>query len=1554
MDKCKYYLNLDGVNKVFNSDLELTEFIKEGMNTKKGEEMGIKFSKSTDGIQNEQDRVIDIIKSGVDKYSKDYLRGEDFFKEKHIIDGELSLLSPYFDNSNFRENYSQHLVDTDVELRELAKNNPEAAKAKALEIVDKKLDSDHRMYDVSLVVSDNMKNLISGKKQFSLPSILRSVAAYNLNTTDEKAIADYIENIPKSEKEQLKVKFDKWINKINSSPNKYISNINLSKATPIGEKSGVYSWLSYASVSPEGVPDIYEIKVTRDPINNWHSAKLQQTDYKLGLNRQLLQNVVSTADSSLFILPVVFPTDVNDQIVLKNIYIDDAVDRSRRDSKAQLDEGGQITYRLRQILPADTIVNQKDSEALDKLNQDVLDLFFPKYNFRTKIRDLNWENTYTKILRGSEKEPTLRIYDALQLKYLEKPNTPAGREEFKKVIQDYFTRSDEAKHSKTIDLEKAILAAKGRVSEDRIINFGRDSSELQNIFNKYLDPHWTLITGRPELRNSGVYIFKNTANNTFEVVSITINDLDQVNNLVGSNNTILGKFRTNESVRGDKRILSASNSNIEVMKALAVLNNNPDLVQGYSLNGIKAFNILQGKADFHDIDTDLYNFGLLISEAKKYQDIPNNFDGKDAKIKTTEASKQYYDEILQVVAATGNTRLKVDIDALGKIDDFTNDKAKLDYMLKLRDLFHNRYKSIDLKDQTKIQDFSKPEEYLNYLISAGITYYSGVKGIFDYDIPQYGMRTGDMTHWLKSVLFGYAPDYDKNGNKIVGLFQGSHFTTPDANKSAYMSKLYELITIASNKIRSDYNKRKSIIVKSTNDYYDSIGRSDLERMLLGNADQYHKVFFETHLGEITNDFKVKNPWDMSANLTDPQRRYLKQFIYNQYISKYGSDELDTFDKFEKSGELKQLLDIENKDTFDLLLKVPLIKKQSLSKYKSLTTKGIRGFIGERWEDMMSELDPRNLTSDERDNERQKAGFYQSVNGFRKMFNQFNSQESEEYRHKLISEHSTDFFEVNLDTIALKYCFETIREKQFNSVLPVIYAGLTTMKYYGWQTGKGPETEKALTDFFDMLKVSVHGVSIIKGKEVEEALNVVKKIQHITSLMTIALRPAMMIKELAAGTIRNISYAWSHIYGKDTFTMEDLTHAYGLFFKGQDEFNKIMELNNEYGFANRDLNETVNKTKVDRYGLNFMSSAMYWCNTFPDYINRLSLFMAKMHKDGTYDAHSINSEGQLVYDPAKDDRYSYYFKHRDRYKMGFDTSKNPDSKYNDQRNKYLYALEDFNAERYTLNETPLTEKDNIPRAYSSKERANIKTFSDMAHGYYDRDLSPLEKFLPTGIIFGQFMTFWPAKVKYYFGKEGSQAARESRMQKYKEIDGKKVPLFVKWEVDKDDNLFKSEVTESELAPEDARVEATEWRGELNEGLMYSLNQVARDLFTGHLDETDPQRIQQAKLMVHDLILMFSSLALGSILFQDLKKSKTDAEKFGQYERLATKVSYKTTNEFDPFSSTVGALQATPAFVSTLGNVKKTFTNMMDGKTSLEKFLHGNVAFAELLPNPETKH
>ena len=301
-------------------------------------------------------------------------------------------------------------------------------------------------------------------------------------------------------------------------------------------------------------------------------------------------------------------------------------------------------------------------------------------------------------------------------------------------------------------------------------------------------------------------------------------------------------------------------------------------------------------------------------------------------------------------------------------------------------------------------------------------------------------------------------------------------------------------------------------------------------------------------------------------------------------------------------------------------------------------------------------------------------------------------------------------------------------------------------------------------------------------------------------MTLALRPSSMAKELAVGLIKNASYAWSKIYGDDSFDIPTLTKAYGLLMKSQEDYNVLVNLNNEYAIANRDASQIVNKVKVDRRGLNFFGGLMYWFNTAPDYVNRMSLFLAKMLKDGCYEAHSVDENGNLVYDPKKDKRFSYYLEMRDKYGMRW---VNGDEKYNLQRSLYLNSLEEFNGERTVLGIDKLSEEDMLPRAYTAKEKDSIKSFTDTAYGYYDIDRSPLIQHKAVGIIFGQYLKFWPSFVRYYFGKPDSKSKRGHREQAYRLDDnGNKTLLYLKYVTDSEtgeDHVHY--VTKEELDPSD---------------------------------------------------------------------------------------------------------------------------------------------------------
>lgn len=76
------------------------------------------------------------------------------------------------------------------------------------------------------------------------------------------------------------------------------------------------------------------------------------------------------------------------------------------------------------------------------------------------------------------------------------------------------------------------------------------------------------------------------------------------------------------------------------------------------------------------------------------------------------------------------------------------------------------------------------------------------------------------------------------------------------------------------------------------------------------------------------------------------------------------------------------------------------------------------------------------------------------------------------------------------------------------------------------------------------------------------------------------------------------------------------------------------------------------------------------------------------------------------------------------------------------------------------------------------------------------------------MFGQFIKYWPSRVKYYLGKKNENSTRGHLGQQYEvEDDGSKTLLFKKDVITEDGQIETLIVPESELTAEDERVPST---------------------------------------------------------------------------------------------------------------------------------------------------
>ena len=70
----------------------------------------------------------------------------------------------------------------------------------------------------------------------------------------------------------------------------------------------------------------------------------------------------------------------------------------------------------------------------------------------------------------------------------------------------------------------------------------------------------------------------------------------------------------------------------------------------------------------------------------------------------------------------------------------------------------------------------------------------------------------------------------------------------------------------------------------------------------------------------------------------------------------------------------------------------------------------------------------------------------------------------------------------------------------------------------------------------------------------------------------------------------------------------------------------------------DMNTYIDHIKSDHCGIFNINNFAYKFTSRPDYYNRMTILVAKMIADGSWDAYSV-VDGKLVYDWKKDKRYN---------------------------------------------------------------------------------------------------------------------------------------------------------------------------------------------------------------------------------------------------------------------------------------------------------------------------
>lgn len=377
------------------------------------------------------------------------------------------------------------------------------------------------------------------------------------------------------------------------------------------------------------------------------------------------------------------------------------------------------------------------------------------------------------------------------------------------------------------------------------------------------------------------------------------------------------------------------------------------------------------------------------------------------------------------------------------------------------------------------------------------------------------------------------------------------------------------------------------------------------------------------------------------------------------------------------------------------------------------------------------------------------------------------------RRSRLQTNGIDAFEVNINYLVNDYIYAHISVNVNQKILDTTDRMVASLKYVEMLTGR--DLSDQIEEIKKRTRISMYNTNTVE-KGYQDLNSFLNHLRSIMNFGVIAARPVLMAKELTVGRLKNYMHTAFGYFGNDEITMKAMAKAEAIVF-GEGVFgdtakklsgkmkpgdrSKVEALNWLYRVANMDANVVSQKTLADRFGImNMGGDIAYYTNTRPDWYNRLSIFVAKMIADGTWEAHSLDPKtNKLVYDMSKDARYAVYYKYKN--KPESQRPKPGDSdfdSYQEQYARYLWALQSFEkAGIRNPDGTPLKEGDNLPIAYTVEETNSIKEITGMLYGYYNHEERTSFQMGTYSQLFMAFKTYLVGELKYYFALPNSKTS-----------------------------------------------------------------------------------------------------------------------------------------------------------------------------------------------------
>lgn len=1288
-------------------------------------------------------------------------------------------------------------------------------------------------------------------------------------------------------------------------------------------------------IKEDGTVDIIDFKVCTRPYTQWCTAKQYHTEYQLGVYRQLLsQHGIDGSKVGLYIQPIFLnknnaeDTNVETiQNVLKMSALGSAYPRLHW-------KFGYFQRNIRKLIP--DRISMSIEEAVH-VNDKAIEGFNKMIDYNPVEKSFNKQDIIDRKLKDTvqNNERVYYFYDSYEHRVIK--NT--DRDFFIKdggVIDQYIAKMRNVKNENVRDLFDAIEQYKADPKKFDPSNFdflktkgkGQLETIMNSIFGEFTKWYYKPLD-IPVFIDNGILAFYNEKTQSCHFIVITDQSLTAPY-AEGKYGSIFGNFYTNDQVRalGYTEVLPAECQYAEMIKAMHIINmvcdENPEYFKGKSIGSLQVINPMRaGENNSLPVDTLRRVYSILCEKTKT----PNHFE------KELLVSDPWIDFGFQLKLIEQSGK-QSDHDFIGKfVSDFNKNNRlttfdKIQRLIKLRSAMEKHYTKYQIKDfqQSQYYDKNNPIDNLFITVSELIMYYQKIpidpSGNFD----KYGFNGRSIMEilglpWVSNQALG-------NRGVGNGLFMSSAENSP----SPTLRALSEYYQAAFSHIREEFQKQHKIITKITIPYI-SRYNSQASRLLSGvDTNKWEKLLVKDSTGKISDALLLINPYQ-NNNLTNEDVTFLKAILWE--INKYRfKDQLGQFMHLTYDENAQEIEDLIHYD--DNLIKLissgryfelPLKRARYFERWKKVGRTGLFKMLNKELETLKDDWDLTYTHQSHR-----SAMMKELQQNATTMYNQYNL--SPEERDYIIKEEGAQDFELDLDLLAMDVAFQTIREDYFENVLQTTAACATVLHVNQALTGINRHPELEALDVRQ--KTALKNQSDIKP-EMESPAKVVTALRKLNSVLALAFRPLQMVKEITFGQFTNYSRVFGTLGSSDKLTIKSVFNANKVIWgqsigKWAQAFTSDIDiasytlcetLNKIYGIANEDISQTVNNSMTSRHGiLANLSKYMYIFNSAPDYFNRLTLFIAKMMEDGCFEAHSLDKDGNLVYDFKKDNRFSELNKY------GLNSNYRGEE-YLKQKGLYIAMCEQFQLEGRNFMEYDKNGKviyKEFDRAYTTKQRNSIKEVADMAYGYYDHETKSLVDLGFFGLVYKQFQIFLTAKMNLWLKGRPSTKGDNTSQGSFKIVTTEKgEKCYRRLILDSNSNIVDVKIVpESALTEEEKNTldYAYTWEGDYVEGLVYSIGMTLHDLFRLNFSE-----IRKNKYRLGNVALALHDLLIGMLLFAIFKWLFSKGTKKMQDIKPLQRVLVRAMGDVSP--SAITSMTWEPGFYSTVVNLRddaiKLFTN-----------------------------